>query len=82
MTTTTSRLPPWTPAHKVPKRPVPHAIVQCSDGRIVPGKYSELNHVFLVWDGKTHVDADVLRYIDLGELISEAPDDGRTQRKP
>lgn len=73
---TTSRLPPWTPAHKIPKRRIPHAIVQCRDGKIAPGKYSEVNHVFLMWDGQMHVDADVIRYIDLGELISERHQDG------
>lgn len=67
MTVTTSRLPPWTPAHKTPKRPIPHAIVQCKDGTIAPAKWSGINHCWLAWNGEIYVDADVIRYIDLGD---------------
>lgn len=75
--TTTSRLPPWVPAHQIPKRAIPHAIVQIRDGSIAPGKYSDLNRIWWAWDGAQHVVADVLRYIDLGLLIPKAPDRGR-----
>jgi hypothetical protein len=82
VTTTTSQLPPWEPAHKIPKRSIPYAIMQCKDGTIAPGKYSELNHVWLAWNGKTHIDVEVLRYIDLGLLIPEVRQKAGVRQEP
>lgn len=67
----TNQLPDWTPAHQPPKRAIPHAIVQCKSGVIAPGKYSALNHCWLIWNGKEHAEAEVLRYIDLGKMVAE-----------
>ncbi len=53
----------------LPDKAIQHAVVQLGDGRVVPARYSEVNHCWMGWNGTAY---DVVWPVRWADLVVEA----------